>query len=84
MIEGEVTTRVLGSTFYHSFSLVVPALDGYTYRLFEISHNVSPYPVSVPEGDLEDEKVFLNWLQGKLSSDETRRIAGNLLAQARS
>jgi len=84
MIEGEVVTSALGSSFYHSFLLVVPSLDEYKYKLFEIHHGVSPYPVSVLMTDLPDEDRFVAWLRDTLSSAETKSIIGNLLAQARS
>jgi hypothetical protein len=34
--------------------------------------------------DLSNEQAFTNWLRAKLSSDETKRIIGSLLAQANS
>ena len=37
-IEGQVETWTSGSKLYHSFNLVVPALDNYSYELFKISH----------------------------------------------
>ena len=91
LIEASVKTSVKGGEFRHSFRLVVPALDGYTYELFEIFHGVSIYPITVPNrvGNLEapglrlkDEEAFLNWLGHQLSSNETKRIISNLLAQA--
>jgi hypothetical protein len=85
-IEGQVETQISGGTFHHSFNLVVPALDNYSYELFKIRHEVSLYPVYVgyPDPDPEDEESFLRWLAQKLSSPETKRIIGNLLAQANS
>jgi hypothetical protein len=87
VIEGEVDTRVSGSTFFHLFNLVAPALDNYSYKLFEISHDVGLYPVHVWDAsseDLRDEQAFLDWLGRKLSSSDTKSIIGNLLAQASS
>jgi len=85
-IEGQVETQIAGNTFYHYFNLVVPALENYSYELFKISHEVSLYPVHVgyPDPDANDEESFLRWLGQKLSSPETKRIIGNLLAQANS
>jgi len=86
VVEAEVETRTLAGSFYHAFRLVVPALDNYSYNLFEISHEVNPYPVSTGYGaaTLANEEAFVNWLAQKLSSSETKRIIGNLLAQANS
>lgn len=87
LIEGKVESRVAGSLLNHSFNLVVPALDNYSYELFQISHGVNLYPVHVGFQyvvDLENEEAFVKWLAQKLSSAETKRIIGNLLAQANS
>jgi hypothetical protein len=86
-IEAKVDSRVSGSLLYHSFNLVVPALDHYTYELFQVSHDVNLYPVHVGfpfTVDLADEEAFVKWLGQKLSSAETKGIIGNLLAQANS
>lgn len=84
-IEGEVATHTLGSDFVHLFNLVVPALDNYSYELFRIVHGVSIYPVRVWGSDesLPDEEAFLEWLGRTLSSEKTKGIVGNLLAQAK-
>jgi hypothetical protein len=86
LIEGQVETQISGRTFYHSFNLVVPALENYSYELFKIYHGVNIYPVQVgpPIDGLANEEAFVTWLGQKLSSPETKRIIGNLLAQANS
>lgn len=86
-IEGNVESRVSGSLLNHSFNLVVPALDNYTYELFQISHDVNLYPIHVGFQyvvDLKNEEDFVRWLARKLSSPETKSVIGNLLAQANS
>ena len=86
-IEGKVESRVSGSLLYHSFNLIVPALENYTYELFQISHDVNLYPIHVGfpfTVDLANEEAFVKWLGQKLSSSETKGIIGNLLAQANS
>lgn len=85
VIEGKVETWISENKFYHSFKFVVPALDNYSYELFQIIHGVNPYPVRPREPlafDIENEEAFLSWLGQRLSSSETKRIIGNLLAQA--
>jgi hypothetical protein len=86
VIEAKVDTEVSGRSFRHSFSLVVPALDNYTYQLFVIQHGVNLYPVTVqnPYQELKTEEEFIDWLRQRLSSAETKKIIGNLLAQANS
>jgi hypothetical protein len=87
IIEGRVETHVSGGDFHHTFNLIVPALDNYTYELFQITHGVDPYPVYVNllrTPALANDGAFIDWLGQKLSSTETKRIIGNLLAQANS
>jgi hypothetical protein len=89
-VEASVRTEIVkgfGSQFRHTFNLVVPGLDNYTYRLFGIHHGVEMYPVNTDERmglidvELNTEEEFLEWLRNKLSSIETKRIISNLLGQ---
>jgi len=49
LLEGRVQTRTdEGGNFVHSFYVVAPTLDNYTYRLFSISHGADPYPITLP------------------------------------
>jgi len=85
LIEAKVATTTELGTFFHSFNLVVPALDSYTYRLFRVSHQIELYPIRVhgdPIVDLADEGAFSDWLRQRLSSEETKRIIASLTAQA--
>ena len=88
LVEASVQTSILpGQRFVHSFNLVVPALSNYSYSLFVVKHGIELYPVSVEDPEvppLETEQAFMNWLRYILSSDKTKRLIGNLLAQARS
>lgn len=87
-LEAKVSTTVSeASLFVHNFDLVVPALDGYTYRLFRLYHGADIYPVrtdDTPQKRLENEYEFSEWLRERLSSPETKRIIANLLAQVNS
>ena len=86
LVEAKVETRSYGQSIVHTFDLVVPGLDDYTYRLFEIEHDPNLYPLSVRNEDLEfaNEKDFTNWLRKQLSSEKTRKLVSNLLAQVQS
>ena len=98
ILEAKVKTHVRMGGFYHTFELVVPALDNYTYELFSVSHSADLYPVVVPgsqnaflnnatgfsQRSLSGEAEFIEWLRTELSSPETKKIIGNLLAQANS
>ena len=86
LLEGQVKTTVRGAGLDHSFRLIAPALDGYNYELFTVSHEVSSvYPLCDPnEYDVpyfENEVEFTAWLREKLSSPETKRVLSTLLAQ---
>jgi hypothetical protein len=83
-IEGQVETHISEGEFHHSFNLVVPALDNYSYQLFKVWHEVNLYPVHTGQILAKDEEAFIRWLGLRLSSTETKRIIGNLLAQANS
>lgn len=83
LIEGKVETTSLDDIFSHSFLLFVPVWS-YRYELFRITHKISLYPVRVggPLAPvLETEPDFVDWLRAKLSSPETKKVIGNLLAQ---
>lgn len=84
-IEASVETRASDGIFYHSFNLVVPALDNYTYQLFRICHGIDLYPVLVetPRGALKmhSEYDFLLWLREKLSSQSTKQVISSILGQ---
>ena len=48
LLEGRVDSRTDGAgNFIHSFYVVAPTLDNYTYNLFSISHGADAYPVTV-------------------------------------
>jgi hypothetical protein len=84
VIEARVETAVTADDkFAHAFYLVAPGLDNYRYRLLQITHPIGLYPVISPPHVLKTEEEFTAWLHKKLSSDQTRRIVANLLAQAR-
>lgn len=94
LVEARVDTDVLGDSFRHRCNLIVPSLDNYSYQLLSIKNGINPYPVSVPrtnrdsyrseEQELNTEEEFTEWLRAKLSSAETKKIIGNLLAQVKS
>jgi hypothetical protein len=85
VVEAKVISGTEDNEFYHSFNLIVPALDYYTYSLFTIRHDVNLYPVRINRGPrLESEQEFTDWLRKTLSSPETTKIVQNLLAQANS
>lgn len=72
----------------HGFYIVAPALDDYTYGLFDIDHDpAEPYPVKVVFGDSRTEAdspgALEKYLQEIFSSERTRNIIIGLLAQSK-
>ena len=87
LIEAAVETGISQGRFQYRFNLVVPALDNYTYQLFRIEHGIDLYPLRVFDKEilgLNTEDDFVDWLRNRLSSDDTKKIIGNLLAQVNS
>jgi hypothetical protein len=87
IVEAKVESEVESGQFYHSFNLVVPSLDNYTYQLFRIRHWPDLYPVYALKPayqQLDGEEEFMAWLRERLSSNDTKRLISNLMAQASS
>jgi len=86
-----------GKGLVHSFELLVPTLDRYTYQLFSLYHEVEPlYPITVVDGPIPEhnrpfqealalatEDDLKNYMRLALSSEKTTRIINNLISQAR-
>ena len=94
LVQAKVTTSISRDFLHHSFTLLVPTLDGYVYELFRIRHAVEPYPVMIEAIDaklftqgpsfqlkLNTEAEFLTWLQDQLSSPRTKKIVATLFSQ---
>jgi hypothetical protein len=87
LVEARVDTAISGNRAQHSFNLVVPTLDNYTYTLFTVWHEVGAglYPVQLGFGmTLDTPNDVMEWLRKQLSSPETRKILTNILAQVKS
>jgi hypothetical protein len=86
VIEARVDTKTANKTFVHSLVLQVPSLDDYEYELLKVRHGIALYPVSDANSlkEFPDEESFVEWLRQELSSPPTKRIIGNLMAQANS
>jgi hypothetical protein len=92
LLQGRVQTTVdLHGRFVHSFYIVAPALDDYTYKLFEVKHDANQYPVEADSlgrtgpltVDLNSEQQLLDHIRKILNSDKTKRVVGSLLAQVK-
>ncbi|HEU4560333.1 MAG TPA: hypothetical protein VFS20_20960 [Longimicrobium sp.] len=84
--------------FSYAFRLIAPALGNYQYRLFDIAHDVSLYPVRImPDSDVarelgvhpnegeviaNNEQEFLDVLAAIFRTDKTRQIIHAMIAQS--
>ena len=79
-------------TIVHEFVLIAPALDGYAYALFQVSHPMEGYPVSVyfgPVGQRDvkganDQESLVSLLRIIFNSAPTKSVIQALLAQSKS
>jgi hypothetical protein len=86
-IEGFVSTDKWETDFLHSFFLVVPVLDNYSYLLLTVIHSLPFYPVTVrapvmeKEFKAEDREQLEDVLRQVFSSPETKRVIWVLRTQ---
>jgi hypothetical protein len=83
LLEGRVVTRTNSGRFFHSVYIVAPALDGYEYKLFDISHDERLYPVQINVASLNSEQEFMEHIRDILNSDKTKSVVSSLLAQVK-
>jgi hypothetical protein len=97
LLDGRVDTITTPQGWFkHSFYIVAPALDNYTYSLFWIEHGVDQYPVQAPKNPdiaaltdtttivtIGSERELLEYIRNVLNSDKTKRVVGSLLAQVK-
>jgi hypothetical protein len=65
LVQGQVETSAASGRLVHSFKLIAPALDNYTYELLRISHGVTLYPIKVEEEPIKTSKVRFADMGGK-------------------
>jgi len=94
LLNGRVDTRIgYDGKFRHTFYIVAPTLDDYSYELFWIEHGADQYPVKVqgpPSNDIEilersldSEQELLGYIRAVLNSEKTKRVVSSLLAQVK-
>jgi hypothetical protein len=84
---GEVTTQTTGNLFVHSFRIVAPTLS-YRFELFQASHGVSFYPLTVRHLNqpimVSSETEFRDKLKEIFASQATLNVVQSIVAQSRS
>jgi hypothetical protein len=88
LLEGRVRTWIDGTRFVHTFSIVAPSLDDYSYELFSIEHGADQYPVTRRganrlASEINTGKDLMEYVRSVLNSDETKKVVGSLLAQVK-
>jgi hypothetical protein len=87
LLNARVESQGWGLGFSHSFNIVVPALDNYTYELFVVRHEIEGYPANCyaenNRTEVADSDGLNEWLRATLASQRTRQILRNLTAQAK-
>lgn len=89
-VQGEVSTKVLGRDFTHSFYLVVPGLDNYRHFLMRVRHSIEQvYPAKVFFTESDDtgrevpgEEVFYEAVRRVLQDARTIHVVRSLIAQS--
>jgi hypothetical protein len=88
LLRALVRTTNLDGTFVHVFYLHAPALDDYTYRLFEVRHPIQFYPLTITADRLNgryeaaSERELMDYLRTILGAEPTLKVIGALLAQS--
>ena len=95
LVEAVVETEPVdyGRFMRHNFTLVVPALSFYRYKLFHVEHPATKlYPLRVDHPDtvreswdqldVADEAAFKDTLRKLFADVETKRIIAALIAQS--
>ena len=86
-LRGHVLTSLSGISVLHQFLLVAPALDDYSYKLFEVAHTVQLYPATIQtegggrEYPCETYEQFVRSLREVLTSERTVSIIRAIIAQ---
>ncbi|MBP8131164.1 MAG: hypothetical protein KA184_16420 [Candidatus Hydrogenedentes bacterium] len=89
MVQGEITTRVLGSDLLHTMHVVAPEMEGLRFFVVRVRHNLQhPYPLLVfaTESDnsgkeCADETAFIEVLRELLHMPRVMNVVSSLLAQ---
>lgn len=82
-----IATVSKGDLLSHIFYLEVPALENYSYKLLQVNHKISLYPLSLNANDrgwveCADKDQFVNLLKQVFTHEGTKRVIQALLAQA--
>ena len=89
LVIGEVTTDTTGNLFVHHFYVVAPTLS-YRYELFQVSHGISFYPLTLrhlgqPIAMTKNDNfaTFKQNLKTIFASESTLNIVHSILSQVR-
>lgn len=95
LVTGLVNTYASGESFIHTFSLICPSLDNYTFKLFDVNHRIDTYPVTIvvpidpanysgpsfQEISCQNEEAFAEQLRNVLATPRVKKFVKALLTQ---
>jgi hypothetical protein len=95
LVIGLVNTYPSAENFIHTFSLLCPSLDNYTFKLFDVNHRLDGYPVTIiapidaarspgpsfREIPCQNEREFADHLREVLASPRVKHVVKALLTQ---
>ena len=89
MVQGEITTRVLGPDLVQNLHIVAPELEGFRYFVVRVRHSLQhPYPLQVQLNESDStgkecatEEAFIEELRDILHAPRILNVVNSLLAQ---
>ena len=86
ILTGNIRTESYRNQFSHSFQIVAPNLNNYTYTLFTIvEEDIFGFPCkfqSESSFSIKTEEELLERLKNIFSSDETKKVINSLMSQS--
>ena len=92
LLRGAVNTRKdpqYSEYLLHDFVVVAPRLDGYRFKILQISQPITIYPLEIRGGMLEEEVIecnnideFKKYVKEILSSEKTKKVIQSLYVQS--
>jgi hypothetical protein len=83
MLTARVQTSADEGLLTHTFIIVAPSLDDYTYELFIVMHDFELYPVTIQVGqdseEAQSKEEYLTKLRTLFGSLRTKRLIRGLL-----
>lgn len=88
LLIGEAKRTEDGETFIISLWIVAPALSNYRYKVFELTHGIKLYPLSIRDSlgrkaNCDDEEEFIEIVKTIFADEQIQKVITGLIAQIR-